>query len=452
MTPTERRVVDRLKRRRVERFAELAKALDVSPKTVQRALAQVEHLTSVNRNAAYVALAEAARFDERGLWRFEKTCFSRHGNLPQNRLVEGCCVGRATARRLSAGLGKRAGARRRVPPLRPAPKHVEQPLLLAAALRGETSDISPAEGTLQREVLLAFHHWILDYAGDGQRQGFPFDPYLLYFHRRVVRAADAIGKLLSDPQLRQSATRVLINFEKMLRDYLADPKVIEAARQYEVAFEVFAKLRTVLRLVAGGEQPLRDRYLLEEAEREQVRQSLSSLREEFRQQATDDDAQASGACAMVVQHLDRYWQRLFVPGGANRDRTTNGLEGHWGAAKRNCRERHGRKTLTLDFRSLPAEFMLIPNLQNSAYVELVVGNLDNLPCKLASAGRTAGPCTPWRRQHHPLSLGRLPRRLLRQENLIDNLITLYNDNCQNEPLDVTKACPASKSHANRISE
>jgi DNA-binding CsgD family transcriptional regulator len=95
MTPTERRVVDRLKRRRVERFAELAKALDVSPKTVQRALAQVEHLTSVNRNAAYVALAEAARFDERGLWRFEKTCFSRHGNLPQTivALVQGAPLG-----------------------------------------------------------------------------------------------------------------------------------------------------------------------------------------------------------------------------------------------------------------------------------------------------------------------------------------------------------------------
>jgi len=314
--------------------------------------------------------------------------------------------------------------------------HVEQPLVLAAALRGEISDISPEEGTLEREVLLAFHQWILDYACDGRRQGFPFDPYLLYFHRRVVRAAGAIGKLLSDPQVRQLAPRVIMNFEKLLRDYLSDQKVIDAARQYEEAFEVFGKLRTVLRLVGGGAQPLRDRYLLEQAETEKVRQSLSSLREEFRQQAKDTDAESFRPCAIVVEHLDRYWHHLFVPGGANRDRTTNGLEAHWGAGKRNCRVRHGREKLTLDFRSLPAEFMLVPNLEHPAYVELVLGDLENLSQKMALAGRTAGPWTHWRRLHHPLNTGRLPRRLLRQENLIENLITVYDDPCQKETVDV----------------
>ena len=130
-------------------------------------------------------------------------------------------------------------------------EHVEQPLVLAAALRGEIFHISPNEETLGREVLLAFHQWILDYARDGRRQGFPFDPYLLYFHRRIVRATEALGKLLSDPQVRQSAPRVILNFEKLLQDYIRDPKVINAARQYEEAFSVFAKLRTVLRLVGG---------------------------------------------------------------------------------------------------------------------------------------------------------------------------------------------------------
>ena len=53
---------------------------------------------------------------------------------------------------------------------------------------------------------------------------------------------------------------------------------------------MFGKLRTVLGLVGGGEQPLRDRYLLEQAEVENVRQSLSTLREEFRQQIEGTDA------------------------------------------------------------------------------------------------------------------------------------------------------------------
>ena len=83
LTPGESQIVDRLKQRRVEKFATLAEAFNLSTKTVQRALAKVEHLTSVNQNAAYVTLKETARFDERGLWRFQKICFSTHGNLPQ---------------------------------------------------------------------------------------------------------------------------------------------------------------------------------------------------------------------------------------------------------------------------------------------------------------------------------------------------------------------------------
>ena len=83
LTTAERLIVDRLKRRRVEKFSRLADTCHLSAKTVQRALAKVHHLTSVNRNAAYVTLKETARFDERGLWKFRKTCFSKHGNLRQ---------------------------------------------------------------------------------------------------------------------------------------------------------------------------------------------------------------------------------------------------------------------------------------------------------------------------------------------------------------------------------
>jgi DNA-binding Lrp family transcriptional regulator len=83
LTPTEQLIVERLKKRGVEKFSRLAEAFRVSAKTVQRALAKVEHLTSINRNAAYVALQETARFDEWGLWKFRTTCFSSHGNLLQ---------------------------------------------------------------------------------------------------------------------------------------------------------------------------------------------------------------------------------------------------------------------------------------------------------------------------------------------------------------------------------
>ncbi len=83
LTSAESQIVDRLKQRRVEKFSRLAHGFNLSTKTVQRALAKVDHLTSVNQNAAFVTLKETARFDKRGLWKFRKTCFSKYGNLPQ---------------------------------------------------------------------------------------------------------------------------------------------------------------------------------------------------------------------------------------------------------------------------------------------------------------------------------------------------------------------------------
>ena len=78
--------------------------------------------------------------------------------------------------------------------------------------------------------------------------------------------------------------------------------------------------------------------------------------------------------------------------------------------------------------------MLVLNLENPSYVEFVLGDLACLPEKLALAGRTAGPWTHWRalQLEDPLNTGRLPRRLVREENFVDNLITFYDDQCQRE--------------------
>jgi len=116
----------------------------------------------------------------------------------------------------------------------------------------------------------------------------------------------------------------------------------------------------------------------------------------------------------------------------SRERTTNGLESHWGKVKRCCRKRHGRKKLTRDFQCLPPEIMLIPNLRNPQYVERVLGDLSELPAKLALVGRSAPPWTQWRNRQKPRTIGRLPQCLLRQEDLIDRLAAIYETQCQRE--------------------
>lgn len=301
---------------------------------------------------------------------------------------------------------------------------------LSKLLQGQTAKV-PSD-VLGRELLLAFHHWILDYPSDGQRQGFPFDPYLLYFHRRVACAAAAAQRLLSEPAVRQQVPSVLQNFLRMLQDYLNNARVRVAAEQFEHAYELFATLRTALRLTPQADNPLRDPYTLD-GEPEVLQGSLEQLRQEWREKARQDiDPQSVKRYEIVVTHLDRYWNRLFAPGAECRERTTNRLESHWGAVKRCCRKRHGRRKLTRDFHCMPAELMLIPNLENARYLELVLGDLRHLPARLAEAGRTAEPWTNWRRNQQPLTTGRLPKRLLRTENLIDRLVTTYDQQCQAE--------------------
>jgi len=312
-------------------------------------------------------------------------------------------------------------------------EHIEHTTVLAEVLAGKWGEVS--EVTAGREVLMAFHQWLLDYPHDGRRQGFPFDPYLLYFHRRVVRGSTAVQRLLKDAQVEGRAPQVLKNFASMLRQYLGDPEVIEAAGQYEAAFTLFHRLRTVLRMASQGDNPLRDRYLLDKSEAAGVEQSLESFREECRQQSEEETDEASRERHRIVwEHLDRYWGRLFAsPDDPCRERTTNGLEGWWGASKRRCRQRHGRKKLTREFRSLPAEFMLISNLENPEYVEMVLdGDLSKLAEKLAEAGRIAGPWTTWRSAQQPLNEGRLPHRLIRKDNFLDELTAVYDAHCQQE--------------------
>jgi hypothetical protein len=305
--------------------------------------------------------------------------------------------------------------------------HVEDATALIQLLRGQAADTP--DDVLGREMVLAFHQWILDYASDGRRQGFPFDPYTLYFHRRVVRAAASLEQLLGDPAVCQRAPQVLTNLSRMLRDYLADRRVVEAAGEFEEAWQLFTRLRTAMRLSAQGESPLHDPYLLDAETGSMVKQSLEVLREECRQKAGDPtEPRAAKHSGIVVTHLDRYWAALF--GADSPHRTTGALESHWSAGKRVCRKRHGRRKLTRDFECLPPEIMLVPNLENPCYLERMLGDLSELPGALARAGQTAPPWTLWRSCQKPLNTGRLPRRLLRGENLIDKLQVIYGHHCR----------------------
>ena len=104
-------------------------------------------------------------------------------------------------------------------------------------------------------------------------------------------------------------------------------------------------------------------------------------------------------------------------------RTTNELESDWGHLKRRRRQAHGRGRLTRDFVALPGEYTLVLNLQNPTYVNLVLGgSLETLPSKLAEASREAGPFYVWQQRRRPQLYGKLPHRLLHDDQFVHKLI------------------------------
>lgn len=288
--------------------------------------------------------------------------------------------------------------------------------------------------TLSREVLLAFHFWVLDYRSDGHQRGFPFDPYTLYLHRRLVRAGQAVDDLLSHPDIARQSPTVLFNFQKLLQGYRDDAHIAAAADLYERSCSMFARLRDALRLSAQNMQNLRQPHELPTDQQQEIKTALDSLRSELRQQAQDKNDSDRPLAEIVLKHLEKYWPYL-VPDqppaeGERWHRTTNQLEQDWGRLKRRRRQAHGRGSLTRDFVALPEEYTLVLNLRNATYVDLVLGgSLDTIPSKLAEASHEAGPFYVWQQRRRPQLFGQLPRRLLRAEDFIHNLIGACEQHC-----------------------
>jgi hypothetical protein len=307
-------------------------------------------------------------------------------------------------------------------------------LVLADLLAGRTVAVSWDE-TFSREILLAFHFWILDYRSDGRRRGFPFDPYLLYLHRRLVRAGEAVDRLLSQAAVASQMPQVVRNFQALLQAYRTDPEICVAAAEYERCWTLFTRLRETLRLSSDHMDQLRQPQELSADEQRPLQRALEQLRQELQQQTADDHDPDRPLAKIVLAHLDKYWEHL-VPdplpaAGQSWQRTTNQLESDWGTLKRRRRQTHGRGKLTRDFQSLPEEYPLVRNLENETYLQVVLGgSLETLPAKLAEASRAAGSFDAWRRRRRPRLLGELPRRLLRQDDFVDHLLDACIHSCQ----------------------
>jgi hypothetical protein len=300
----------------------------------------------------------------------------------------------------------------------------EATLVLRQLLRGENVQVCWS-ATLGREVLLAVHFWVLDHAQDGRRQGHPFDPHLLYLHRRLLRAGAALAQLCAVAAAVKQLPQGLLHLHERLREYRDDVVIQAAAACYEKAHTLFGQLRQALRLGSAGKTPMSESYPLGQEEQGEVKRDLQRLCQTWREQKEQSVPRDKQLYEIVLRHVERYEGKLFYQGAEKlneeRDRTTNELERSWRKVKRRCRRHHGNAELKKQMQVLPAEALLIGNLEVPAYVAEVLGSLGELPQRLAEIG-SGTSFRSWKARQQPRSVGQLPRCVLRRRNFLADLL------------------------------
>ena len=284
-------------------------------------------------------------------------------------------------------------------------------------------------------TLRAYAQWALDYANDGNDQGFPFELPYLDFYVRCMKLFWTVDAYLRNPPAEAKVKMALNRLQRILRPLNCDvPPFDQIAKALNERFKLFSELRSALRLVVKSKQTGPQPAIPELRDiRKAVEEFEVSLRQRRPERGPVKDMRQ--AIDIILTHLDRHGKFLWghaIPlpehlGGGVRlvDRTNNIDEGEFHALKHRERRRSGRKNLGQDLELLPPGALLAVNLTRPDYVEILCGNLGRLAqlfagldasnrhCSLAVAAmQRIGECDVVR-----ASLNRSDRRLVRNEEL-----------------------------------
>jgi len=233
--------------------------------------------------------------------------------------------------------------------------------------------------------------WVLDYAADGNDQGFPFDLPYLDLYVRCLHAAWAVEAFLRHPPADEKVVKALQRLDRILSPIDGDVLPLgQVAKTLSERAKLFTELRDALRLTErepGGPDAGRTAET-----RRDIRKAVHDLADSLRQRRPERGPakDARQAIDIVLAHLQRHGNFLWghaipMPDHLGRgirlvDRTHNILEEFFHTMKHGERRRSGRKDLAQDFERLPPAAALAANLTRPDYVSIVCGgSLDQLP-------------------------------------------------------------------------
>lgn len=291
----------------------------------------------------------------------------------------------------------------------------------------------------------ALAQWTLDFADDGNDEGFPFDRPWLDLYNRCLCVCRAVEAFLTRPHDDDAAYKSLARLFRTVSTVRSEVPFGRQATTLAARARLFDELRATLRLQLKehGRNPQHTETAKPQADFElrdimaAVAALTASLQERRPSRGPAGDARK--AIDLVLAHLERHGPSLSghliaMPeslGGGVRavERTNVVLESFFHRVKHGERRRSGRKTLTQDLEHLPPEAALALNLTCPDYVAVLCGTLDLLPAAFAELDvGHRNLSLPARKRAEPVtaetvtrSMTTVDRRLVRTEQLMDRV-------------------------------
>lgn len=241
-------------------------------------------------------------------------------------------------------------------------------------------------------IVRALTQWVLDFAADGEGDGFPFDRPMLDLYHRCHQALRVVESLLFHPSRNKVANRALTSLHTILIPVRSQvPQFEGMARILATRARLFDELRETLRMTP---KPISADQAQQVVELHDVEVALKELEESLRKRRPERGPAQDlrDAIDIILEHIERHGPNLWghaltLPDGSTRlvARTNVLLERLFGHSKRRERRRSGRKNLAQDLEQMPAEAFLALNLEKQDYLDIVCdGKIENLPAAFAA--------------------------------------------------------------------
>jgi hypothetical protein len=218
-----------------------------------------------------------------------------------------------------------------------------------------------------------------------------------------------------------------------LATVVKDRELVAAAERLEKAATLFNELRDALRLNSDGRRPLlHQRSVVDGAvlARQREKQLQKWIDQLHRRRASESSADRAADLDIVLDYLQKYYRKLvghvIVLNGRPQpfvvQRTNNLSEHRFASTKRGLRRKLGTKTLVRYVRAMRPEELLVDNLRDPDYLQIICGgSLENLASSFAEnwqAGQSIRSQHSEKTTNHPIPAS---KRRLREDGFLSCL-------------------------------